>query len=469
MSYFRTKDLSQLGNEMKLPKTLGSFDLIALGVGSTLGTGIFVLTGIEAATHAGPGVAIAFILAGIAAACAAMSYAELASMVPAAGSSYTYAYYTIGEFIAWLVGWNLILEYAVSLAAVAVGWSAYVRGVFVNISDKLALPVFLQSGPNLDGSTPGGGIDIAAVFIVLAMTWLMARGVKESARANNFMVIIKICVVLFFIMLAGPYVEVKNWSPFMPFGFKGVITAASIVFFAYLGFDTVSTSAEECVDAKKSLPIGIIGTLIVCSTLYVVVSLVLTGVVPYDQLNTAEPVQYAMLQLGYKWAAALLGVGVVFALTSIILATLYGQSRIFFAMSRDGLIPHKLCKLHKKHRTPFVMTWMTGIFIALIAGFAPINTIIEMANIGTYFAFITTSVAVLVLRVKRPELERSFRCPFVWVIAGLAILMCLFFATQLVWDTWVRFVVWSFIGTAIYAFYGYRNSELVVKSKPFED
>ena len=231
--YFRRKDITRFQETIKLQKTLGSFDLVALGVGSTLGTGIFVLTGIEAANHAGPGVAIAFVLAGIAAACAALTYAELASMVPAAGSSYTYAYYTIGEVLAWLVGWNLILEYAVSLAAVAVGWSAYVRGVFGNISHQLALPAFLSGGPNIDGSTPGGFIDISAVFIVLAMTWLMSRGVKESAKANNFMVLVKICIALFFIIIASPHIDGANWKPFLPYGFQGVITAASIVFFAY--------------------------------------------------------------------------------------------------------------------------------------------------------------------------------------------------------------------------------------------
>ncbi len=454
---FRTKNLMDLTKEQKLAKVLSSWDLIALGIGSTLGTGVFVLTGMEAAKNAGPAVAISFIFAGITAGLAALSYAELASMIPVSGSSYTYAYIIIGEFIAWLVGWNLILEYAVSLAAVATGWSAYVRELLSSCG--MIVPSCFASCPNIFGGKIGGGIDFFAALITIIAGWLLSHGVKNGAKSNNFMVLVKITTILFFVVLAAPSIDITKWHPFMPFGFKGVITAASILFFSYLGFDTVSTSAEECKNPQKSLPIGILGTLIICSLLYVCVSLILTGVVPYTQLNTAAPVGFALNYLGYKFGSTIIIIGILFGLTSIILATLYGQTRIFFAMARDGLIPKRLCTVNEKYKTPNLITWITSIFIALLAALAPIDKIVEMSNIGTYFAFITTSIAVLGLRIKRPDIKRGFRCPGVWVVSILAIAMCFYFSGQLVWETWIRFILWSIIGIIIYFSYGYTHSE----------
>jgi len=456
--FIRTKNLTRILQEAEttngLKRTLGAWDLILLGLGATIGTGIFVLTGIAAATHAGPAVILSFVLSGLATIFTGLTYAELASVVPISGSAYTYCYATLGEGLAWLVGWNLILEYAVSVASVAAGWSAYTVGL-INTAFSIELSKTFTACPAL-----GGLIDIPAVFIVLLITYLLVRGIKESIKTNNLLVYIKFGAVVLFLILASPHVNIENWSPFMPMGISGVTSAAALVFFAYLGFDAVSTSAEECKNPQRDLPIGIIGTLVGCTSLYILVSAVLTGAVPYTELNTAEPVAYALKVLGYKVGSALVAVGAIAGLTSVLLATLYGQSRIFFAMSRDGLIPAKLCKIHPKFGTPYIITWATGLLVAGTAGMFPIDEIAELANIGTFFAFITTSVGVLVLRYTKPDMYRPFKCPSVYVIAPLAILFCGYLATELPAITLWRFVIWSGIGLVIYLIYGIKSSSL---------
>lgn len=449
--------LSQAGTSSGLKKTLSAFDLTMLGIGAILGTGIFVLPGIEAAVHAGPGVTLSFALAGVAAACAALTYAELASMVPVAGSSYTYSYLTLGELPAWLVGWNLILEYAVSLAAVATGWSAYVQGLIHNIIGY-RLPPYLASCPEQFGGAPGGMIDLPAALIVLFISVLLIFGVKESARINNIMGLVKLAAVMLFLIIATPHVQLETWQPFMPMGFQGVLAAAAVVFFAYIGFDAVSTSSEECKQPQRDLPIGIILSLVACTLLYMAVSAVLTGAVSYTELNTAEPVSYVLSALGYRFGSALVAVGALFGLTSVILSVLYGQSRIFFAMSRDGLIPRQVCTIHPRYGTPYYVTIATGVLVALIAALAPTDKIVEMTNIGTYFAFTCTALGVLILRVTHPHLHRSFRCPWAWIVASSTVGLCCFFASQLSFETWLRFLIWSLAGLSIYWFYGKNNS-----------
>ncbi|HBM16668.1 MAG TPA: amino acid permease [Lentisphaeria bacterium] len=463
---FRRKSIAQLiegtKGESALRKRLGPLDLTFIGIGATLGTGIFVLTGIEAAVSAGPSIIISFGMAGLVAAFAALSYAELASMVPVSGSAYTYSYATIGEFLAWMVGWNLILEYAVSLAAVASGWSAYVLGLWENIFKSPMLPEFLTNCPKLFGGTSGGGFDLMAGLIVIVMTSLLVTGVKESLRINNIMVVINLLMIVVFAVLASPHIDLKNWNPFFLSGqgFHGTITAASVVFFAYLGFDAVSTSSEEAKNPQRDLPLGIIASLVVCSLLYMLVSAILTGIVPVSELNTPEPVAFALQYIGYRFGSGLVAIGALFGLTCVIMTVLYGQTRIFFAMSRDGLIPSKLCRVGKRFGTPYIITWMTGILVAVIASLLPVQEIAQMSNIGTYFAFITTSIGVLVLRKIEPNLPRKFKCPLVWLVATLAILMCAYFMTQLSVLTLIRFVVWSAIGILIYFFYGIKKSKL---------
>lgn len=468
---FRRKKVSEMIASTKEPgglkKQLGPLDLTFIGIGATLGTGIFVLTGIEAAAHAGPSIVISFGIAGLAATFAALAYAELASMVPVSGSSYTYSYATIGEFLAFLVGWNLILEYAVSLAAVASGWSAYVHGLWQNIFKTHMLPKFLTYCPEKLGGVPGGGLDLLAAGIVIFITILLVFGVKESARANNIMVVIKIAAVVLFIVLAVPFFDIDNWKPFFHkgLGWHGTITAASIVFFAYLGFDAVSTTSEESKNPQRDLPLGIIVSLVVCTLFYMIVAGLLTGIMPYPKLDTAEPVALALQFIGYRFGAAIVAVGALFGLTSVLLTVLYGQTRIFFAMSRDGLIPRSLCKVGKRFGTPYIVTWATGIFIALGAALFPIDEIAELSNIGTYFAFVTTSIGVLVLRVTEPDLPRRFKCPAVWLVSTLAILMCAYFTLQLTWVTLVRFFIWSGIGLIIYFSYSMSHSKMNRKAQ----
>ncbi|HMM21011.1 MAG TPA: amino acid permease [Selenomonadales bacterium] len=456
MDIFRKKDVDVLLAEAgakSLKKTLNGVDLILLGIGCIIGTGIFVLTGVAAAKYAGPALMLSFVLSGAACTFAALAYAELAAMVPIAGSAYTYSYAALGEFVAWIVGWNLILEYTVGASTVAVGWSGYVVGLLK--SGGITLPKEFTSVP-----MDGGMVNVPAVLIILFLTWLLVLGTKESATLNRILVIIKLAAVFIFIALAGPKVNVANWDPFMPFGFSGVATGAAIVFFAYIGFDAVATAAEECKNPNKDLPMGIVGSLVICTALYIIVAAILTGVVPYKELNSPEPVALALRYIGYNIGSALVGTGALCGITTVCLVLMFGQSRIFFAMSRDGLIPSGICEVHPKYGTPYKITIVAGIGCAILAGLLPIGILAELTNIGTLFAFVVAGIGVLALRNTAPDLPRPFRCPAINIIAPLASLSCGYLMYMLPVETWIRFGVWSLIGIAIYFFYGYNHSHM---------
>ncbi|WP_288311227.1 amino acid permease [uncultured Selenomonas sp.] len=456
MNLFRTKSIEQLQTAAAtsgMVKSLGALDLVLLGIGCVIGTGIFVLTGVAAAKYAGPAVTVSFVLSGLACALAGLAYAEFSSIVPASGSAYTYTYASLGEFIAFIVGWNLILEYTVTASAVASGWSGYVTGLM--LSAGIDLPHALTPVP-----ADGGVINLPAIFITLLLSFFLIHGTQESARLNRILVFIKLAAVFLFLLLAAPHVDPANWEPFMPFGVSGIFGGAAIVFFAYIGFDAVATSAEECKDPARDLPIGIIGSLFVCTALYVVVAGVLTGVVPYTELNNPEPVAFALRYIGYRLGSALVGVGAIAGITTVLLVLLYGQARIFFAMSRDGMVPANVCKIHKRYHTPYIVTVAGAVFVSIIAGLAPIGVIAEMANIGTLSAFTVASLGVLVLRVTKPDIHRTFRCPAVWLIAPLAILACGYLMAHLPYETWIRFVVWCAIGCLVYFGYSYQHSTL---------
>lgn len=456
MSIFRTKSIELLKQEASthsLHKSLTAVDIILLGIGVIIGTGIFVLTGVAAAKYAGPGLMLSFALAGITVAFVCMAYSELAAMIPIAGSAYTYTYTALGEFVAWLVGWNLILEYSVGASAVAGGWSAYTVGILK--SAGIDLPLALTAVP-----ADGGLINLPAVLITLFLTLLLVKGVKESARANRVLVAIKLIAIFLFLFLAGPKVDVANWTPFLPYGWAGVSAGAAIIFFAYLGVDSVATAAEETRNPSKDMPIGIIGSLGICTVLYISVSAVMTGVVPYSQLNTAEPVSFILRQLGYNFGSALVGTGAIAGLTTVLMVMMYAQTRAFFAISRDGLIPAAICKVHPQYGTPHIITLIVGCGVALISGFTPIHLVAEMCSAGTLFAFIAAMIGVMVLRRTKPDAARPFRCPALSFVATAAILFCLYIMYNLQAGTWLRFVVWSTIGTIIYFLYGRSHSML---------
>jgi APA family basic amino acid/polyamine antiporter len=456
MNLFRTKSIEQLqaaAANSGLVKSLGALDLILLGIGCVIGTGIFVLTGVAAAKYAGPAVTLSFILSGIACALAGLAYAEFSSIVPASGSAYTYTYASLGEFIAFIVGWNLILEYTVTASAVASGWSGYVTGLLQSAGIEVSHA--LTHVP-----ADGGIINVPAIFITLLLSFFLIHGTQESTKLNRILVFIKLAAVFLFLLLAGPHVNTANWEPFMPFGVSGITAGAAIVFFAYIGFDAVATSAEECKNPARDLPIGIIGSLVICTILYVVVAAVLTGVVPYTELNNPEPVAFALRYIGYNLGSAIVGVGAIAGITTVLLVLLYGQARIFFAMSRDGMVPARVCKIHKRYHTPYIVTVLGAIFVSLIAGFAPIGLIAEMANIGTLSAFTVAALGVMVLRVTKPDVHRTFRCPLVWIIAPLAVLACGYLMAHLPTETWIRFIVWCFFGCLVYFGYSYQHSAL---------
>jgi APA family basic amino acid/polyamine antiporter len=441
--------------EHQLQRSVGVLDLTALGLGAIIGTGIFVVIG-EAIGDAGPGIIVSFILAGVTCAFSALAFAELASAIPVAGSAYTYSYATMGELVAWIIGWDLILEYAVSVAAVAVGWGQY----FNDLLDSLfgiSLPESLAGPPG-----EGGKFNLPAVFIVLAVTAVLCIGVRESARANSVMVVIKLLVLALFLALGVTAFNSDNFTPFMPEGTDGVVTAASVIFFAYIGFDAVSTSGEETRNPGRDLPIAIVGSLVIATTLYIAVAVVAVGALPFDKLKGAEaPLATALDEgAGFGWASNIISFGALVAITSVVLTILYGQTRIFFAMCRDGLMPRRWAYVHPKTRTPIYITAAFGTLIAIIAAFVPLSEIVKLVNIGTLFAFLLVNIGVIILRRTRPDLKRGFRVPFVPVFPIIGSLLCVYLMRYLDRDTWIRFVVWLAIGMVIYFLYGRRHSRL---------
>ena len=463
MDLFRKKSIDELqavAAASGMLKNLAAVDLLMLGIGAVIGTGIFVLTGVAAAKYAGPAVPLSFILSGLTCALAGLAYAEFASIVPASGSAYTYAYAALGEFIAFIVGWNLILEYTVTSSAVAVGWSGYVVGLFA--SAGLVLPHEL-----VVSAEDGGIFNLPAVLITLFLSFLLVRGTKESVKLNRILVFVKLAAIFLFLVLAAPHVDVTNWDPFLPFGYSGVVSGAAIVFFAYIGFDAVATTAEECRNAARDLPIGIIGSLFICTLLYAVVAAILTGVVPYAMLDTAEPVAFALRHIGYNVGSAIVAVGAICGITTVLLVLLYGQSRIFFAMSRDGMVPANVCKIHRRFHTPYRVTILGAIFVSIIAGVFPIGMIAEMANIGTLSAFLIASIGVMVLRKTEPDLKRNFKCPAVWLIAPLAVLSCGYLMANLPLATWHRFGFWILFGLCVY--FGYSRAHSVIGRRAAEE
>ena len=456
MSILRRKtfdDLMANAEEKKLTKALGAFDLTMLGLGIIIGTGIFVLTGIGAAKYAGPGLMLSFVLAAVTCAFVCLAYSELASFLPVSGSSYTYAYASLGEIFGWWVGWSLILEYSVGASAVAGGWSAYLVGILHSCG--IDLPKELTAVP-----ADGGIVNLPAVLIVLFATALLIIGVRESAHVNRILVYVKITTILVFLFLAAPHVDPINWTPFLPYGWSGVASGTAVLFFAYLGFDALSTAAEETKNPKRDMPIGIIAALSICTILYIAVCAAMTGVVPFPLLDTAAPASYVLEYIGMHLGSAIVGTGALCGLSTVVLAMLFAQSRALYSMSRDGLMPMGLYKVHPKFHTPYIIQIIVGVIVACITGFTPIHIVAETCSAGTIFAFLCSCVGILVLRRLYPDKPRGFRCPAVHVIAPLGFIFCAFVFSQLSWQTRVLFVGWSVLGLLIYLVYGHKHSLL---------
>jgi APA family basic amino acid/polyamine antiporter len=490
MSLWATKSISELraeadsAGEGGLQRTLGRGGLTAIGIGGIIGAGIFVLTGQAAALHAGPAVPISMILVGIACAFAGLCYAEMASAVPVAGSAYTYSYATMGELVAWIIGWDLVLEYAAGASTVAVGWSGHLVSLLGHFG--IELPARLTNSPTAwctaanvtDGvagcarhglNFTGALINLPAVLIVALVSTILVIGIKESSRINNIIVIIKVAIVLLVAATGLFYLTPENWTPFIApntgewgtFGWSGVLRGAGLVFFAYIGFDAVSTAAQEAKDPQRDMPFGILGSLAICTVLYVVVSAVLTGMVPYAELNNAAPTSYALEKVGAPFSIRLLvDVGAVLGLASVVLVMLLGQSRVFYSMSRDGLLGAWAGKVHPKFRTPYLSSIYTGVAVAIAAGALPLQLLGQLVNIGTLLAFVLVCAGVWILRHKRPDLERPFRTPLMPFVPIMGILCCFGLMLTLPADTWLRLAVWLAIGLAIYFLYGRHHSKL---------
>jgi APA family basic amino acid/polyamine antiporter len=442
-------------HEGGLKRALGALDLTALGIGAIIGAGIFVLTGVAAAKLAGPAVTLSFVVSGFACAMAALCYAEFASMIPVAGSAYSYSYATMGELVGWIIGWDLILEYAVGAAAVAVGWSGYLRVILDGVG--IHLPVAFTNAP---GSAPGAIINLPALLIVLVITGILVVGISESARINSIIVAIKLAAVAIVILVGVFFVRPSNWTPFVPFGWHGIMKGAAVIFFAYIGFDAVSTAAEEVVEPQRNLPLGIIGSLLVCTVLYILVAAVVTGMTRYKLIDVNAPLASAFVNQGLNFVSAIISLGAVAGLTSVLLVLLLGQSRVFFAISRDGLLPPAFSRVHPRFRTPYIPTIITGIAVGLTSAFLPIQEIAELTNIGTLFAFVLVCIGVWILRHADPERKRPFATPMVPLVPILGVVFCVYLMASLPALTWMRFFVWLAAGLVIYFTYGRWHSRV---------
>jgi len=489
MNLFRRRSVADLQAEVltdkSLKRVLGPVNLTALGIGAVIGAGIFVLTGQAAAKYAGPAIVFSFVLAGLACAFAGLCYAEFSAMIPISGSAYTYGYATLGEFVAWIIGWDLILEYLFAASTVAVGWSGYVVSFLKELG--IVIPSAFTSGPYNHITPPGaqwwniwrlfteGWVSTGAVLNVPAMliigfiTFLLVLGIKESATFNNVVVAIKMSVILTFIAVGIAYINRNNWHPFIPpslvpgeFGWSGVVRGAGVIFFAYIGFDAVSTAAQEAKNPQRDMPIGILGSLAICTVLYIAVALVLTGIVSYTKLNDPAPIAVAINSLGpsVAWLRPIIKIGAIAGLSSVILVMMLGQPRIFYTMSKDGLLPPVFSAVHPKFRTPWIAQILTGAIAMLVAGLFPIGLLGELVSIGTLLAFAIVCAGVFVLRFTDPEIPRPFRTPAFWLVAPLGVIFCGYLMYGLPVDTWARLIVWMAIGLVIYFTYGCRHSKL---------
>lgn len=453
-----------------LNRSLGKWNLVSLGIGCIIGAGIFVMTGTAAANHAGPAIVLSFILAGFACAFAGLCYAELASVLPVSGSAYTYAYATLGEFLAWVMGWLLVLEYGISASAVAVGWAGYLTSFLRDFGIMLPATLMAATGQIVtlaDGTTTEALFNLPAFGGIMMVTTLLIVGIKESANVNNVIVAIKLTVIIAFILIGAFFVNMDNWMPFIPentgpgkFGVDGVLRAASIIFFAYIGFEAVSTAAAEAKNPQKDVPFGILGSLAICTVLYMAVALVLTGVVPYASLNVADPMAVAVDAIGLGWFSFIIKVGAVAGLSSVMLVLCYGQTRIFYTMSRDGLLPAFFSRVHPKTNTPWINTLVVGTIVAITAATTPIGQLGDLTSLGTLAAFIIVCVSVLYLHYKEPNLKRPFVTPFKPWLPIIGILACGYLVAQLPMDTFIKLKVFFLIGLVIYFGYGRRHSKL---------
>ena len=514
MNLFRRKSISELQAEAisdhSLKRALNATNLTALGIGAIIGTGIFVLTGTVAAQNAGPAVVLSFILAGVASVFAALCYSEFASLVPMAGSAYTYGYATLGELIAWIIGWDLILEYAVGAITVAIGWSGYVVSLLhdfgINVPPNLSaargtelvqIPAALAGALKIKAGWVAGSasffdqiraagtdpatlahvtavFNLPAVIIIFVVTVLLVVGIKESAGFNDLIVLVKLAVVLAFIFGAFRAITTANWHPFIPantglsghFGWSGVMTGAGIVFFAYVGFDAVSTAAQEAKNPQRDMPIAIIGSLLICTLLYIIVSAIATGVVPYGQLDVPDPIAVVADRAGLDWMGSVIKFGAVAGLSSVILVMLLGQSRVFYSMARDGLLPPFVSRVHPRFRTPWITSIITGIGVAIFSALFSVREAGSLCSIGTLLAFVIVSIGVIVLRVREPNLERRFKTPFVWFVAPAGALSALALMSALPWPTWRRLLVWFALGMVVYFCYGVRHSRIAQGTLP---